>query len=299
MNDIKTIVTHDGKFHADEVMAVTILKRVLGGAYVIRSRNAQEITSADFAVDVGGGKHDHHQRGGNGVRHNGVPYSSAGLIWRDFGHEALNGVDGFVDVTDTAMTPAEVDALWVSIDEKLIQEIDAIDNGAKDPSPTCFSAVIRSMNVPWDCAEEGEHDAAFDRAIQVAQAVLEGIISQEYGRLRAKKLVQGAVTACEGQEVLMLDTFMPWQNVLAELDHGFKFVVFGNGTDWKVQTIQKFYEDGSRETIKLLPEHWGGLQQDSLVQATGVVDVTFCHKGLFIAGAQSREGAIALAKAAL
>lgn|GEM_PF-6359412 len=41
------------------------------------------------------------------------------------------------------------------------------------------------------------------------------------------------------------------------------------------------------------------LDGDALAALTGVADATFAHRGLFIAGAVSREGALALAQLAV
>ena len=48
-----------------------------------------------------------------------------------------------------------------------------------------------------------------------------------------------------------------------------------------------------------LPEAWAGLSGDELREVTGVPDAVFCHKGRFIAVAESGEGALDLADAAL
>ena len=79
-------ITHGGLFHADETMATAILNKVFNNLILCRTFKVPEEVAAPVIVyDIGGGKYDHHQKGGNGCRENGVPYSSAGLIWRDFG----------------------------------------------------------------------------------------------------------------------------------------------------------------------------------------------------------------------
>lgn len=65
----KTVVTHNGLFHADEAFGTAFLCLLLGSEVrVVRSRNPAQIEQADVALDVGGiydnGKfrYDHHQR---------------------------------------------------------------------------------------------------------------------------------------------------------------------------------------------------------------------------------------------
>ena len=94
------IVTHSGGFHADDAFAVAALllyrEKTAGIAEVVRTRDPAVIAGGDFVVDVGGeydearNRFDHHQPGGAGVRPNGVPYASFGLVWKKFG-AALSG----------------------------------------------------------------------------------------------------------------------------------------------------------------------------------------------------------------
>lgn len=63
------IATHNGKFHADEVFAVSLLRRLdrFKDAEIIRTRDAELLKTADVVVDVGGQydplthRYDHHQ----------------------------------------------------------------------------------------------------------------------------------------------------------------------------------------------------------------------------------------------
>ncbi|MCP5078559.1 MAG: MYG1 family protein, partial [Psychromonas sp.] len=53
MND-KTIVTHDGNFHADDVFSIAALKCVFPSFNLIRTRDAEIIKQGDIVLDVGG-----------------------------------------------------------------------------------------------------------------------------------------------------------------------------------------------------------------------------------------------------
>ena len=83
------IVTHSGKFHADDAWAVAVLLLLYPDAELVRTRDPAIIARADVAIDVGGewnpaaGRFDHHQKGFDGARMSGVPYASAGLVWRE------------------------------------------------------------------------------------------------------------------------------------------------------------------------------------------------------------------------
>ena len=69
-----THITHGGIFHADEVFATAILA-TLGDVTVMRVFTVPADTRA-FVYDIGRGKYDHHQKGGNGARENGIPSAS-------------------------------------------------------------------------------------------------------------------------------------------------------------------------------------------------------------------------------
>src|SRR3989344_6790531 len=119
MEEIKTVVTHCLNFHADDVFAIAILKIIYPDLKVMRIGH-QDIESqkkADIRVDVSGrynhelGDYDHHQAGGAGKRENGIPYAAAGLIWKHYSYKIAG---------------KEVQEY---IDKKMIQYIDADDNG--------------------------------------------------------------------------------------------------------------------------------------------------------------------------
>ncbi|MEX2010580.1 MAG: MYG1 family protein, partial [Parcubacteria group bacterium] len=50
---MKTIATHSGMYHADDVFAVATLLMVYPDAEVIRTRDMEKIQEAEIAVDVG------------------------------------------------------------------------------------------------------------------------------------------------------------------------------------------------------------------------------------------------------
>ena len=76
-----SVGTHDGKFHADEVMACALLCKYHHlPVYVFRTRDPMLLTCCDALVDVGGVfepeimRFDHHQGTYDGER------SSAGMV---------------------------------------------------------------------------------------------------------------------------------------------------------------------------------------------------------------------------
>jgi uncharacterized UPF0160 family protein len=75
------------------------------------------------------------------------------------------------------------------------------------------------------------------------------------------------------------------------------YVVRPAGNGWTVSAVPP--ERGSFGQRQPLPEAWAGLRDGELAQVTGVADASFCHPARFVCGAQSREGAVALARRAV
>lgn len=280
-----THITHGSVFHGDEVMATAILSAI-GPVALNRTFRVPEDTKA-FVYDIGGGQYDHHQRGGNGVRENGVPYSSAGLIWRDFGRELVS-----------------CDEAWAFVDQEFIAGIDAADNGVL-PSidypvkPASISNLISVFNPDWD--SEIKPDNAFLEAVNFAQGVLARAIASAESKARAKALVDEAIGASEGQ-IIVLPRFAPWQEYVLTSDDpkaaDALYVVFpSNRGGYNVQAIPDAV--GSFGNRKPLPEAWRGVPANDLQAESGVSDATFCHPNGFMASAASLKGALAMAAEAI
>ncbi|KAL0221278.1 hypothetical protein RCL1_001132 [Eukaryota sp. TZLM3-RCL] len=84
------IVTHSGRFHADDALSVFLLQQLpqFRDAEIIRSRDPDVIASADVVVDIGGvydptlNRFDHHQRDfAESFPDSEVKLASCGLVW--------------------------------------------------------------------------------------------------------------------------------------------------------------------------------------------------------------------------
>lgn len=303
------LVTHDGKFHADEVLAAAILLIATGETGVTRTRDPKVIENADIAFDVGFGRYDHHQKGGNGKRsfEPFIPYSSAGLIWRDFGIQYIQNV---LKELGQSLRWEEILHIYEFIDKSIVSEVDLVDNGllkGKDLSPTSFSVTVAAMNPSWFETEAFVNEAAvtvfekmrFHQAIGLGDSILRMAIRGQLGIYLAQTRLKADMDMCGDGEVLVLSGgFYPWQNQLDKEDHGFKMVVFGSGESWKVQTVQT-WKDGERKTICYLPQEWAGLNGGELEEVSGIQGAVFCHNGRFIAGTTSRISAIDMALKAI
>ena len=284
----KTIVTHNGNFHADDVFSVAALKTLFPSSNLIRTRDLEKIAKADIVVDVGGehdedtDRFDHHQRGGAGERDNGIPYSSFGLIWKKYGVEICQG--------DKDVAKA--------VDSGLVSAIDALDCGHVEGvyDGISLSQTISMFNPTWQ--EHGDFDASFDEAVEFASNVLKRFIASAKGGINAKALVAEAIEKAEDPRVIVLEKYTPWKRTVHALSEEALYVVYPSQTgQWRIQTVP--VELGSFEDRKSLPKQWAGLSDIDLQEVTEIDDAMFCHNGRFIAGAESFESTMKMAAIAV
>ncbi|MDH5184979.1 MAG: MYG1 family protein [Gammaproteobacteria bacterium] len=284
----KTIATHNGNFHADDVFSVAAFKSLFPSFKLIRTRDLELIANADIVIDVGGeydpdrDRFDHHQRGGAGERENGIPYSSFGLIWKKYGLEICQGNQ---DVAN-------------AVDAGLVSTIDAIDCGHVEgvSKGISLSQTISMFNPTWQ--EDVHFDECFEEAVDFASRVLTRFIASANGGISAKEIVAKAIDNAEDPRVIVLDKYIPWKKTVHALSEEALYMVYPSQTgQWRIQTVP--VEPGSFEDRKSLPQPWAGLSDNDLQEVTGIDDAMFCHNGLFIAGAETFDSTMKMASMAL
>lgn len=296
-------ITHVAPHHADEVFA-TVMLSVLFPVELLRTRDQEIIKNSKAIVyDVGSEynpskkRFDHHQKDFSEMRADGISYSSAGLIWREYGASIVKTI-AKTGAIDDEMT-AEVVSL---VDEALIRGIDARDNGQGEKGDSMsVSSVISACNSLWD--ENEDADTCFLRACDLATAILVREIKVAISTVRGRKLVADKINAVNGP-ILVMDQFIGgWLEEVLNADNpkaaGLLFAVFpaANG-DWNIQAIPPSKEDmmGQRKSF---PDAWRGLKDEELIESSGVGTAVFCHKAGFFAVAKTKEDAIRLAEKAV
>lgn len=285
-------ITHGGIFHADEVMSTVILGHVFEELTILRTFKVPEDINKDCIVfDIGYGKYDHHQKGGNGQRENGIPYASAGLIWKAYGNKILENT-------------CNPDMIWKLIDEQLIQGIDAIDNGhfPKIEYPTqgfSFSNSIRSFNPTWNDTKSA--DEAFLEAVNFADVIFNNVLKNAIATAEAFEIVENSINQ-SSEGIMILDKFVPWIDVIFTSKNpkaqNIFYVVFPSlRGGFNVQCVPD--APGSMGQKKSLPLKWRGLPAPELQMITGISSTTFCHPAGFICGAERKTDAISLALLAM
>ncbi len=304
MPTIPVLVTHNGKFHCDEVFAYAVLRQALGvhlpgvDHRLVRTRDADVIAGGDLVWDVGlvfdpaTRRFDHHQRGAP-ERPDGTPFSAAGLVWQVYGRQTVAALLREGGHADDALAGA----VAACLDESVVRRIDEIDNGfAPGQDRLGLASMIGDFNPGWDRPRDA---AAEDTAFLDAAALAEGVLRRRVGAVRARLQAEAAVVAAHGASsdprVLELDRNMPWKDAVFAHALPVLYAVYpvSNG-NWMVDTMPP--DPASFAQRLPLPEAWAGLPEPELVQATGVADAVFVHLRRFVGAAGSRAGAVAMAR---
>lgn len=290
----RVIVTHNSKFHTDDIFAVATLSLVLGeeNIKVIRTRDEEIIKKADYVVDVGGEynletkRFDHHQIGGAGKRENGIPYASFGLVWNHYGEQVCGDKE-----------------IAIKIDEEIVQPIDAGDNGVElvdlrfpGVHPNTLFNFFESFNPTWK-VDDLERIGDFMTAVNLARDYIKRIIKLRSDLVEAGEIVKGIYNESAEKRIIVMDAFYPASGAIRDLKEVL-FTVYPRGDgSWSVKAVKE--DDESFVYRKLLPQSWAGKKDAVLEEITGVKDVAFCHNHLYIATAKSKEAAVRMAEIAL
>jgi uncharacterized UPF0160 family protein len=274
------VATHDGPFHADDVMAYALVRTFWDpGAELVRTRDLSRIAVADIVVDVGGEydparlRFDHHQASYTG------PWSAAGMV------------------LDWLSRAGRIEPeLARNLRTGLMDYLDDVDNGRVAPSPTvpCFPRIVDALGQA--ARTHAEFDAAYRQASDFAVLWLQGLVAEHDKVLDARKKVKEAMdrAVSRGVRLLELEEYLPWKGPYFESGgetHPTDYVLHpGTDGSWRIVAIPPKLGDFGQK--RPLPEAWAGLVDAELEAVTGVPGSVFCHKNRFIAVFKTREGAM-------
>ncbi|MBU3142017.1 MYG1 family protein [Clostridium sp. CF012] len=289
--NIKTLGTHSGKFHADDVMATSILSLLLGDTKVTRTRDEDALRKLDFVYDIALGEFDHHQLNKE-MRENDIPYAACGLVWREFGPRVIRKFNSELDEND-------IISIFDYVDKNLVQGIDATDNGVDIKSEikvTSISDIIQNFNPTWD--SDSSKDEAFEKATWYATEVIKRIINKQVSVIKARTIVNEAFQNRDINEIMVLKNGCPWLQQLLKIDinNEVLFVISpeDNNSEYKIQTVKKSAD--TFEARKDILESIRGKSMEEINSIIKIDDAIFCHKAGFIASAKSMESALKIAK---
>jgi uncharacterized UPF0160 family protein len=322
MSPALRICTHSGSFHADESLAVFMLRLLpkFQNSTLVRSRDPAKWEESDIVVDVGG-KYDgtkffdHHQRGFEETfsPEYETKLSSAGLVYKHFGKEVIAQI---IKTQDSKV----LDVLYVKLYTDFVEAVDANDNGIakydehseqkfKD-SNFSLASLVHNLNPIWT---ESDTDADFDRQFLLASEVMGNafinvVKSYGLGWLPAKEIVEKAFNSRyeihKSGKIMLFDQFVPWKDHLYNVENAahkpseILFVLFPDSSNkWRISTVP--IQGAGFQNRRALPEELRGLRDEALSEKAGIEGCTFVHAAGFIGGANTKEAVIELAKKSL
>lgn len=275
----RSVGTHDGTFHADEVTACALLYlfNLIDLDKIVRTRNLDRLNFCEYVCDVGGiydsekKLFDHHQ-----VEYTGM-LSSAGMI--------------LLYLHDINILNKQA---YEFFNHSLVAGVDAHDNGRDlQISGLCtYSNVISNFTPVSHEATPEQQDSAFKEALHFAIGHLTRLWQRYQYVQSCREIVAGVMT--HPTECLIFEKSIPWLEIFFELDgahHPAKFVIMPSGRHWKLRGIPPSLHEKMKVRFPL-PQEWAGLLNEDLRKVSGIDGAIFCHKGRFISVWETREDAL-------
>ena len=187
---INEIVIHDGQFHCDDVMSYVFAGLISSADSIslIRTRDTKffKEKAGRIIIDVGEiydpskMMFDHHQHLSI-ERDSKIPYSSIGLLWKEYGIEYCNRM---LSKYVSSYTNEDCLSLWNNIDKQFILGIDAVDNGlgeVNDINVISLPTIVRTFN------NEQNQDYGFAIAAHICELAFMEFVKSSISNITAKK----------------------------------------------------------------------------------------------------------------
>jgi uncharacterized UPF0160 family protein len=282
------VVTHDGEFHADDVVGFSLLKWIFGELVLERTRDPEIIQKADIVMDVGGiydpdaRRFDHHQKEYEGR------LASAGMVLKWLVREE------------------KLDIRFAEyLEDIFINGVDRQDNGLYSPQPgiCTFSDFIWSFNPFLPGVSEKEFQVHFHKAVELTCHFLERLKTRYIQKQKYRKIFKEILKKQKTMppQLLVMDELIPWKDYVWEEPacKELQLVLFpASKKKWILHTVPETRDNPYSSRIKL-PERWAGLLEGDLEKKCGLKEAIFCHKQRFMAAFKSKEAAFHAAQIAL
>ncbi len=308
MKNSTRIVTHGGKFHADDIIACAILRLIYPGIEIIRtllSAESWNFDVNDIIVDVGRiynpkiNRYDHHQKDGPIRPYNKIPYAACGLIWAHYGMYLIGQI---AEMEGKDISGKIVSKVWSQIDDEIISVIDLMDNGllkSIEDSPVKGITIPAMINafVPHKATAE-EMDMAFETPLKMMMEFLfchiERSIAAAESFEKVRKATQIALENTE-QKFVVIDEPGAWRKAVLETDknENILYAIYEDEIrdQWMIQCVPQ--SEHSFNSRKPFPEILCGKDEKFLLQQ--YKGLKFVHNTGFIAALRTQDDAISFA----
>ena len=286
------LITHSSTFHPDDIFSTMFLSKIIDNPVVCRVNLGEPEYDNKIVYDIGFGELDHHGPNAK-MRNEKITFCSFGLIWIKYGHDYCKSI-----------AHEDGEALWKAIDDKLIAQIDGIDNGIfpKIDAPyklTDLDKIIDLFNKAWN--EDVDNDDNFLVAVQVAEMIFDRLIVKEMALIEAaKKFAKDLDNLKDG--ILYLKDYYPYQEALFSSKNPkakeVKVIIYPSnrgGFCIKPITVSEF----SKELAYNFSREFYGLHDDELARVSKIKSARFVHSSGFLACCGTLEDAYLFAENAI
>lgn len=291
--DEANLITHDGKFHPDDVFSTAFLSKYIENPCLYRIGVGPVENTNAIVYDVGFGRFDHHGPDAKRRPNSNLKYCSFGLLWTEYGKDYL-----------TKNNYEYVDELYNTIEEVLVKQIDGIDNGVfpeinAEYKLLDLDKIIDMFNPTWE--ENPDTDINFANALNTAEIIFDNVIRTEYSKIKATQKVLSKIPTVK-DNILILDEYLPYQHAIFTsedpLAKEIKVIILpSNRGGYCIKPIT--ISEESKELLINFPKEYRGLHDEELANLSGIKTAKFVHSSGFLASTKTLEDAILLAHKAL
>ncbi len=291
----KIVCTHSGEGHIDDWFAVAIFLLANPEYKLIRSRDKKILSTADALIDVGNKydpskKHfDHHQSGGAGQRPNGIPYASAGLVWKEYGPILCEGDTLLVD---------NIDRVLISFIDSMDTRTEIYDIKIKSAKVYSIREYFYTMFRPLE-SDRGDlmvQDWLFDQAVEKIQELIKMEIVKGKETQYLIQLTKKAYEKAQDKRFIIFTQSLPFQKVLPDFPEPLFAILPYQGTKFVAITIKE--KSTSIDRLPF-PKEWRSKSSDELVAVTGISDLEFCHDGGYMMTSNTLNSLVAAVQKAI
>lgn len=261
------VVTHDGIFHADELLACAALSIAYGrdNLAIIRTRDSKVLEIATnnketWVIDVGNSydpemlNFDHHMRDFDATNSFGNKLSSFGLVV-----EELLRRDFFTEVKESLL--------------KFSNKVDMLDNGVKKAEDLIFLSVLNSYS--------DNEVINFYAALETATSYLRSLINKWREDHLTNLRLNDALGNMTEDGIIYHSSYIPVDERANAIPEA-KLVIYKNKQNtYNIQSVN-ITETKDFSVRCPAPEGWRGLRDNELIYASGGLPLTFCHAGGFL-----------------
>lgn len=250
--DFEFVTVHSGKFHADDVVGVALLKTINPEIRVIRTRNPEEFRG--IVLDVGEGMFDHHGRAAGGQDRYGNPWCGATKLW------FLGGIE-----KELFPLPKEAEKFY----SRVLAPVALDDNGEKNNNSGFLFPFICDLY-------QGEvtADTMFTTAVEMAVVIIKAQIFKIKQETADLEELEGLP---RDQPLVVMPRYLKdWAKFLGD-NTAARMVIYPGNDGWNVSPVKEYNWDTGLINRADFPAEW--------MDPEGVwpQGLRFCHTGGFLA----------------